>query len=230
MQQRIKLFKQFAQENKKNLIVTGVGTVLLLIVLIITSSVRGVFRDGLVSVNSQITDVRNQTNQLNDAINQNTMNQVAEHTNTKVEYVGNKIDIGLWQADDQYFWEFLSPAFSFKNGDEYNEIRQKYVDSLGYCLFTTNVMGPFDKESYDNPDQANDEMMIRSSSFASIPMSLSEDGYSYMGIVTFDSSKAYKDYGRNVMLFTYKITHLDTNDVVIDNFNVWPVKTANITQ
>lgn len=137
-------------------------------------------------------------------------NRIAQKTLVVYEVSG--LDVERKKADDEAMLAWISPAFTFKNGDEYNEHREKYVERLGENdEFVVNIMPPYIPSNVDadgyilNPDgtykydkngnkmKVNFNLKIKEGSFTSFVAKIDEeeDLYEYVTFFTTSSDSAF---------------------------------------
>lgn len=141
------------------------------------------------------------------------------------------IDTGRWMADENIFWDFISPAFNFNSATEYNQMRESYIEKLGNCLFTVQFLGYYDIESRcrlnENGtvnqvdfERVNNAYTCTSDkkSYYTYPVAKDSDGnYSYVAMVPMKSV---------YVMFTYRIIHAPgqggNERITLADFDCWP--------
>lgn len=141
------------------------------------------------------------------------------------------IDTGRWMADENIFWDFISPAFNFNSATEYNQMRESYIEKLGNCLFTVQFLGYYDIESKcrlnenGTVNQVDFERYNKAytctsdkKSYYTYPVAEDDEGnYTYVAMVPMKSV---------YVMFTYNIIHSPgqggNERITLADFDCWP--------
>ena len=240
-------FTAWCGAHKKQLMISGVFLCLLFVVTIATNMVKGTFADMEAQANASLVALQNEMASFQSSDEYFThKGQIDRDDTVQIVWNGDKIDSGRWRADDDKFWDFISPAFNFSSAVEYNKTREDYRQVLGDCLFTTQFLTAYDitaaaqqycKQNHINPDADGnppqyvmDEVSGRyvcqasKADFLSYPISVDGDGnYRYMGYVFIQRNNSNS---KIAVVFEYTAVHTagagGEDNVTISDFKCWP--------
>lgn len=133
-------------------------------------------------------------------------NRIAQKTLVVYEVSG--LDVERKKADDEAMLAWISPAFTFKNGDEYNEHREKYVERLGENdEFVVDIMPPYIDMTAEGEQVPTFNLKIKEGSFTSFVAKIDEekDLYEYVTFFTTssDSATGYDGSAGQRVIITY---------------------------
>ena len=138
---KFQTIKEFASEHKKNLIITGAIIIGFLIVWGLGSSIVKSMKDEYNTTLANIVTTQNEITKIKNEQSQQQMAQI-DTGDVEVKWNGVAIDQAKVSADNEFFLNFISPAFTYNSNTEYMEHRDQYIEQLGSCLFTTNILSP----------------------------------------------------------------------------------------
>ena len=163
----------------------------------------------------------------------NGLEKLKQDSNKKeVVVIENELGLDLDRVtkDNYAMYDWIEPAFTFSNSDEYNENREIFVERLGRDdQFVKEIMPPFidgftAKAVYDDEGNIIESegrkfnMEIVSDGFKAYVTGIDEktDSYHYLATVTVNSRNmnGYSGYGKTVVL-TYTVD----KDGNISNFH-----------
>lgn len=224
--------KDFFTEYKRQLIFTAITAIVCGLIFFVAKTASGVFTDMRDQSAKAVTDVINKTENLKASDRYFTKDEEKLNYNqTKIEWVGNKIDTGRWMSDEGIFWDFIAPAFNFKTATDYNKMREDYIEKVGNCLFTVQFLSYYDiegqcrRDENGNVNQVDFERINNAYSCTSdksrlrtFPMSVDNNGdYTYLALVPMKN---------NYVAFTYKIVHEPGQGgkerITLADFDCWP--------
>lgn len=190
-----------------------------LIVLIALSGIILLIASGtLDSAYNNKASLESELANLNNEIDKNNQSIASQGTVIIENELG--LDLKRVNGDTVKMLEWITPAFTFKNSDEYNANRQIFIERLGENdQFVKEIMPPFiDGFTYDAVYDENGKivesegrkfnMEIAPNGFTAYVIGLDEetDVYSYLATVSINSrnENGYSGYGKKVVL-TYKM-------------------------
>lgn len=191
------IIKQFFKSHI--VLFTGIGLciVLLLTGSVIKSNAEGRYRDAQDNLNN----LKNQLSQ---------SQQVVENKRIKTVYSVSGLDLERVNADSAAALSWITPAFTFKNVDEYNEHRASYVALLGEDDdFVTAIMPPYIASTDDDGNTIEKvfNMQIKEGSFTPYVAKIDESTgvYTYVAFFTTqsDSAAGYQGSGEQRVIITY---------------------------
>lgn len=230
----------FLKEYKKQIITTAITLVVCLVVTQLANFGAGIFRDMKSQADQAVINVMNETDNLKKSDRYFTQDvEKKDYSKLTVEWIPANgrdpktavVDTGRWMSDENIFWEFISPAFSFDSATEYNKMREDYIQKVGNCLFTVQFLSYYDIESKcrkDENGQVNQVDFERfdkaytcstdKSKYRTYPTGIDANGdYTYLALVPMQGS---------YVAFTYKIAHSvgqgGAERITLSDFDCWP--------
>lgn len=171
----------------------------------------------------------------------------------EVNWIGVKYDAGRAKADTQYFWEWISPAFSYDSAAEYNKNIAEFTSSKGLAadnLFVTTFLRHYDYTSVENADANGDGKATPSeieaanraykcftskdvyAEWTRLVGTTADGDYHYMAMVPMATGASSKYY--TMVLFTFTAKHTvnpttGSDTISVADFNVWPPHSRQLT-
>lgn len=230
----------FLSENKKHLITTAIVLVVAFLVTNLAKFGAGIFRDMQYQTEQAVIGVTNEMDNLRKSDRYFTQDvERQDFSKIQVEWLPANgrdpkkavVDTGRWMADENIFWEFIYPAFSFDSATEYNQMREDYIEKVGNCLFTVQFMSYYDIESKCRKNENGTVNQVDfervngaykcttdKSKYRTYPTSIDVNGdYTYVALVPMQGT---------YVAFTYKIVHSvgqgGSERITLSDFDCWP--------
>ena len=222
----------FLSEYKKQLITTGIVGVICLVIVGIANVGVDMFAAVEAESEASITRVKNEMANLQASDSYFTQDAMGkDYQSLKVEWQGVQVDTARWMTDENIFWDFISPAFSFNSATEYNKMREDYIAQVGNCLFTVQFLAYYDIESKCRRDENGNVNQVDferydaaytcstdKSQYMTYPVAVDNNGdYTYIAMVPMKST---------YVAFTYKIVHSvgqgGSERITLSEFDCWP--------
>lgn len=170
--------------------------------------------------------------------------------NKDVNWIGDKLDVGRWQVDDAYFWNWISPAFDFDSATEYEQnindfktIKKIPADHMFLASFLERYDYKsdlrYDRDgdgslSVEEAQQANLDFNSTTdkSLYFTMPIGMNAKGdYHYLAIVPKETNSHKASYIAVAFTFTAQhninpTTNSDTIEIV--DFNIWSPDTKRL--
>lgn len=241
---------EIIKKNRTKTVVTGSMAIVALTLFIIGSLIKGSLNDGLNQVYDSTYNIKSSIDQIKSSIVNEERDMEIKRASLPIEYVGIKVDSNLWRIDDKFMWcdenmisngysiddakGLLWDAFHFDNGDEYNEMREAYIEKLGWCMFTAVFMSPFDEEAYpaNQREAAKEKWSISNASFRSYPIEIDGEGYTYLAVVEIKDTlqkDLYSDIASTRQaIFTYRMIHFEDGSVAVQDLVFHPVSSNSM--
>jgi len=212
---KMKSSQKYIVEYKDSLILCGIFLAGLIVIAIICGVIKGQFNNKYVTARTAVEQLDNEIYNYKSSVMQNKLGdgyvgKLSNAGNTNIKLVGDEIDAGKWQQDNDAFWNFISPMFNFNSAEEYNNMCQNYRKQLGSCLLTNVFLAPVDIDGQDDPQKFNESIKCKinkKEGFEAYPIGMdAENGYEYIALITFGSSNAFQAHGYSSAIFTYRVT------------------------
>lgn len=251
IRKRLDAAKEFFAGHKKQIITTAVTAVACLLVIGVSNAGAGIFSAMELEASEALVSLKNEKeNFIRSDRMFTSQEEILKGDDVEIKYVGNGVDGGRWRTDEDFFWEFIKPAFNYDRASEYNKTREDYVNKLGTCLFTAQFMAYYDipgkameaRATQSNPktgelteaelSQADNAFrcVAQKSNLITFPVGVTADGdYEYAGFVGMSRNGKVDD---TIMVgFTYTVVHGvgegGTERLSITNFSCWPPHSRN---
>ena len=186
----------------KEHIVLVIAILICIFLGVIGNSINGSAKSDYEAVYAQLTKVNNQITQTS------TTNQEVV---VVVEELENGLDKSRWAADDIIITEWIYYAFNFDSAEEYNKNRDIYVGRLGASDdFVINIMPPYipgytELRSENSEVNDGNSINMHISGFKSYVDKIEDDKYSYVAVVTCESTARDGYTGASNVILTYTI-------------------------
>lgn len=215
---RAKDTKKYLIEYKDSLIMCGIFLAGLIVVMIICGIIKGQFNKTYTAAKTSVDQLDNEIYNYKSSVMQNKLGDgyvgnLANSGNTQRKLVGDQVDPGKWQQDNDAFWTYISPMFNFNSATEYNTMCQKYRKDLGSCLLTNVFLAPVDIDGQDDPEKFDDSFRCsaeKKTGFEAYPIGMDEgNGYRYIAFLKYSAkaSSVYKtEGGVQTIIFTYRVS------------------------
>ena len=159
---------------------------------------------------SDYQKVFDQLNELKNQINHDSLDVSLSREYEVTELVGG-LDKERWKEDDELILDWVRPAFTFENSEEYNNHREIYVERLGQADdFVMEVMPPY-IANYTELENENSEINDGTSinmkvvGLKSFVDSVDGDVYSYVAVLTCASTTRKGETNESNVILTYSI-------------------------
>lgn len=194
---------------------TAMIVVVFLILLLITSIIKGVYSSNIKKMTNQIASFENEIIAANKIV----------VTDTVFTNIGNvKYDAERCDEDDKLVFKLLKPILSYNDADTYNAALLKFKDSVSTPginrVFTTI---DYKDEDYKTEDEfagkSRDRYTSLPSSFQSSVVGITDDQYDYVAVVkvtTTEPSGSYSLTKNKTIILTYSV---DKNGIIYDSFD-----------